>query len=254
MIDANPTQAASLKKVLADGHMLASHTYTHEKSLTAMTAAELTSEITRTSDTMFKHSGVKPAYVRAPRGECDQQCINRLTAMNLVVSHWNCDTNDWRQMDMAKKNPQQAATVSMEEPTKSIINGSNPATDSFILLQHEIHEFSVDILANMVAEAITKKGYRFVTMEECIGVPAYLDGSTVPPPTTPPTVTSPAVVPPPVGATTAPGAVVPTASVGTPQVTVQPPKPSGNSTAGAGIVKAGAWAMGLAAAVGYAFL
>ena len=254
MIDANPTQAASLKKVLADGHMLASHTYTHEKSLTAMSAAELTSEITRTSDAMFKNSGVKPAYVRAPRGECDQQCINRLTAMNLVVSHWNVDTNDWRQMEMAKKNPQQAATVSMEEPTK-MIGSSNPATDSFILLQHEIHEFSVDILANQVADLITKKGYKFVTMEECVGVPAYLDGSTVPP-TTPPTGTTP-VVPPPAGATTAPGAVVPTTPVTAPQVTVQPPKPStpaGNSTGGAGIVKAGAWAMGLAAAVGYAFL
>jgi hypothetical protein len=252
MIDANPTQAASLKKVLDAGHMLASHTYTHEKSLTLMSPTELTSEVTRTSDAMFKHSGVKPAYVRAPRGECDQPCVDRLTAMNLVVSHWNVDTNDWRQMEMAKKNPQQAATVSMEEPTKVIINGSNPATDSFILLQHEIHEFSVDILTNMVADAIIKKGYKFVTMEECIGVPAYLDGSTVPP-TTPPTVTSPAVVPP-VGATTAPGGVVPTASVSNPQVTVQPPKVSTPATAGAGIVKAGAWAMGLAAAVGYAFL
>ncbi|KAG0366621.1 hypothetical protein BC939DRAFT_451007 [Gamsiella multidivaricata] len=257
MIAQDAGQAGALKKVLAAGHQLASHTYSHS-NMDLMTVDQMKKEITDTAEIMFLNSGVRPAYMRAPEGRCAGLCTKTMTEMGLVISHWNVDTNDWRFKALSA---QEATDKSMVELNKVIIQDSNPATDSFILLQHEIHKFSVDLLADRVIDAILAKGYRFVTMEECVGKPAYLGGSTVPPTTVP-------VVP---SASTAPGAVVPTSAPG--GATTSPAAPASTATtasgsgpatssptitsnknidSAAGIVKAGAWAMGLVAVVGYA--
>ncbi|KAF9427553.1 hypothetical protein BGZ76_002295 [Entomortierella beljakovae] len=252
MVAQSPAQAASLKKILAAGHQLASHTYTHS-NLDAMTEEQMKSEITRTSDIMFQNSGIRPAYMRAPEGRCSALCTKVMTEMGLVISHWNVDTNDWRFKSLSAA---EATEKSMVEVNKVIIQDSNPATDSFILLQHEIHKFSVESLADRVISAILTKGYKFVTMEECVGKPAYLSGSTVPPVTS----TTPGVP----GASTTGGPAVPTGTVA--PSSGSGAVPSGSTTAapsaqttvnknnGAGLVKAGAWAMGVAVAVAYAMI
>lgn len=251
MIADVPSQAASLKKILAGGHQLASHTYSHG-NLDLMTEDAMRLEISKTSDVMFQHSGVRPAYMRAPEGRCDVVCTKVMESLGLVISHWNVDTNDWRHKALA---PEAAATESMKEINKVIIQDSNPATDSFILLEHEIHKFSVDLLAERVIDAVLAKGYKFITMEECVGKPAYLTGSVVPPVVPPTTNTTVPVVP------SASGTVTPSggATTGTPQKTttgaVVPSITTGNKGANsAGLVRAGAWAMGVAAAVGFAML
>ncbi|KAF9933604.1 hypothetical protein FBU30_005043 [Linnemannia zychae] len=183
MIDASPQQQGALKKMLEHGHQLASHTYTHS-NLDLMTEAQIRSEISRTSDAMFTHSGVRPRYMRAPEGRCSDACTKVMKELGLVISYWNADTNDWRHA--GEKTAESFVQKSMEEVNKVIIQESNPATDSFILLQHELEKFSVENLTDVVIDAILKKGYRFVSMEECIGQSAYLEGSVVP--TKPPTV------------------------------------------------------------------
>lgn len=176
MIDQDPAQAASLKKMLQGGHQLASHTYSHG-NLDKMTSAQMEQEMTSTSDLMFKHAEVRPRYMRAPEGSCAEACTKFMTDKGLIISHWNVDTNDWRH---TSEDPQVATEKSMKEINDVIINNSDPKTDSFILLQHEIHKFSVDFLADKVMDAILKKGYRFVTMEECVGEKAYMEGSILP--------------------------------------------------------------------------
>ncbi|KAF9300070.1 hypothetical protein BGZ91_009887, partial [Linnemannia elongata] len=191
MIAANAQQAGALKKILAGGHQLASHTYSHG-NLDAMTEDAMKLEISKTSDIMFQNAGVRPAYMRAPEGRCGAVCTKVMEGLGLVISHWNVDTNDWRFTALA---PAAAADKSMEEINKVIMD-SNPATDSFILLEHEIHKFSVDLVAERVIDAVTAKGYKFVTMEECVGKPSYLTGSVVPPVVPPTTNTTGPVVPP----------------------------------------------------------
>jgi len=238
-----PALSATLKNILAGGHQLASHTYTHS-NLDLMTEDQMKKEMQQTSDAMFTHSGVRPAYMRAPEGRCAELCTKVMTELGLVISHWNADTNDWRHTAEA---PQAAADLSMVEVNNVIIKNSNPATDSFILLQHEIHKFSVELLADRVIDAILAKGYKFVTMEECVGKPSYLTGSVVS--GTLPATSSSTILP----TSTTSGAVASgvsgTKSAGA-GATISPP--TGNKGAnGAGALQMGAWAMGLAAAVGF---
>ncbi|CAO3563675.1 unnamed protein product [Mortierella alpina] len=177
MIALNDQQAGALKKILADGHQLASHTYTHG-DLSNMTEAEMQREMSTTSDIMFTHSGVRPRYMRAPYGSCGEPCLKVMADLGLTVSHWNVDTNDWQHKDEA--DPLVATNKSMAEINSKIVANSDPKQDSFIVLQHELEKFSVEHLTDAVIDAVLKAGYRFVTMEECIGIPAYLPGSIVP--------------------------------------------------------------------------
>ncbi|KAG0232819.1 hypothetical protein BGW42_007902 [Actinomortierella wolfii] len=223
MVAQDPAQAALLKKMLEGGHQIASHTYNH-KNLDQMTPELMKKEITDTSDVIFKNAGVRPAYMRAPEGACADVCTKTMEGLNQVVSHWNADTNDWRH----KADPK-AVELSMQEVNNLIINNSDPKTDSFILLQHDIHQFSVEKLADAVADAITAKGYRFVTMEECVGKPAYLEGS----------------APKPTGS----NSTSPTSS----NSTAKPSQSADKKDSGASVKQIGAWAMGVAAVAG-AFL
>ncbi|KAF9941903.1 hypothetical protein BGZ67_003733 [Mortierella alpina] len=177
MIALNAQQAGALKKILADGHQLASHTYTHG-DLSTMTVAQMQSEMSRTSDIMFTHSSVRPRYMRAPYGSCGEPCLKVMADLGLVVSYWNVDTNDWQYKN--ETDPLAFTTKAMAEVNSKIVTNSDPKQDSFIVLQHELEKFSVEHLTDTVIDAVLKAGYRFVTMEECIGTPAYLPGSIVP--------------------------------------------------------------------------
>ncbi|KAI9234166.1 MAG: hypothetical protein BYD32DRAFT_398405 [Podila humilis] len=236
MIDQNAAQAGALKKILAGGHQLASHTYSHG-NLDNMTVDEMKKEMSTTSDAMFKHSGVRPRYMRAPEGRCGPLCTKVMTELGLVISHWNVDTNDWRFMN--EKDPLKATESSMTEITKVILNESDPAKDSFILLQHEIHKFSVEHLADRVIDSILKKGYRFVSMEECIGEKPYLEGS---------------ILPSIAGTSTTATATIATmtaSAAATTTTTTTAAKEQNNAGA---MTQVAAWTMGLTAALGYALI
>ncbi|CAO3563674.1 unnamed protein product [Mortierella alpina] len=219
MIDEKPEQAASLKKMLDAGHQLASHTYTHS-ILDTLTEEQMKMEMKNTSDTMFKHAAVRPYYMRAPQGECADKCMKVMTDLGYIVTRWNVDTNDWKHATLAAA---QATNLSMTEINEKIVAKSDPKVDSFIILEHEIHKFSVDFVAELVIDAVLKKGYKFVTVEECVGKPAYRDGSTIPAKAS--------------GSATASGS-----------------KPSGVPLSGAMTHLAGAWTLAVSALITYALL
>ncbi|GJJ75728.1 peptidoglycan-N-acetylglucosamine deacetylase [Entomortierella parvispora] len=245
---AEPQFSTVLKSVVDAGHQLASHTYSHD-NLDNMDAAKIREEMTSTSDLIFKQTGLRVAYMRAPEGNClTPTCIGVMNELGLVISHWNVDTHDWKFTSLT---PEAATDKSLEEINKVVIAESNPAVDSFVLLEHEIHKFSVELLAERVIDSIAAKGYKFVTMEECIGKPAYFGGNVTPP-------TNGTSVPAPSGGSST---AVPSSTGG-----VSRPAASSTSVTGpnisnpskgantAGSLRVGGWAFALASAVGYTLL
>ena len=91
-IEANPNLA---KAVVAAGHLVENHTFDHPH-LPTLTAAQITTEIQRTSDDIFKFTGTKPEYVRPPYGEVNQKVENSIESMHLKTALWTVDTNDWQ--------------------------------------------------------------------------------------------------------------------------------------------------------------
>ncbi|KAG0225210.1 hypothetical protein BGW41_004804 [Actinomortierella wolfii] len=253
-----------IKKIMDAGHQLASHTYTHS-NLDKLTPEAIHKELVDTNELMFKEAGVRPTYMRAPEGRCAEPCKKVVAELGMVLTHWNADTNDWRHKGLQSK---EAVPLSMKQINDYIINDSDPTKDSFIVLQHELLPWSVRDLTGTVIDAITAKGYKFVTIEECLGKPAYQGGAPPQPPTPNPTTPAPAPgtgSPAPGTGNLAPNAGNPAPSAGAPAPTDGKPSPSASSTpippaavskpdSGASIKQLGAWAMGAAALASYLLL
>lgn len=58
---------ATLKRMLAEGHQVASHTWSHPDLLT-LSQADVATQMTKLEDAMLKTIGVVPAYMRPPFG------------------------------------------------------------------------------------------------------------------------------------------------------------------------------------------
>src|SRR5688572_20166335 len=89
--------------------------------------------------------------------------------MGLTIVQWNCDSNDWQYEDNVADQGKTLTNIA------DIINPSNPKTDSFITLQHDIKDYSVEYVPKII-ELVVAKGYSIVTVEECVGLQAYAEG------------------------------------------------------------------------------
>jgi len=157
-----------IKREFADGHVVASHTYSHpDDGITKLTDAQLTKELKDLNDVLQELIGVKPAFFRPPLGSYNAQNEKILEANGFTGNIiWNVDPHDY----------QDKGTLPLEtylEPYKSKIAAADPAKDSFIALNHDVYDNTVNNIIPEVIKLVKEKGFKFVTMDECIGLKPY---------------------------------------------------------------------------------
>ncbi|ORX83424.1 glycoside hydrolase/deacetylase [Anaeromyces robustus] len=161
----NPTAQELLRREIAEGHVIASHTYTHpEGGITILNDEQLTYEMKTLNDLLFEVVGVTPAFFRPPLGEFNAQ--NEVVLENLGFTAniiWNLDSNDWKDVKINN------ATQNYIDKLKH----ASPEKNSFIALNHDIQKFTATKNLDIVIPIIKEKGYRFVTVDECLGMTAY---------------------------------------------------------------------------------
>jgi len=167
----------TLKATSDAGHQIALHSNTHA-DMNTLTPEQIKDEYTINLNAVKAAIGKEPTMARPPFGNCNEACAKVLTGdMALTIIQWNCDSNDWQYEDNVADQPKTFTNIA------DIINPSNPKVDSFITLQHDIKDYSVEYVPEII-ELIQGKGYTFVTVEQCLGntIPAYKDGAAAPAP------------------------------------------------------------------------
>jgi len=149
---------APLLRAHNESHLIASHTYSHS-DLTGLSDDLIREEIVKT-DMVIESviPGYKPRFLRPPTGAYNADVTAVLTETAHRNSMWNLDTEDW-------SNPYCPECVINN--VRNVIAPSNPNTDSFVILMHDIYENSVDVTEEII-DIIKAKGYRFVRMDECV--------------------------------------------------------------------------------------
>ncbi|KAK9709728.1 hypothetical protein K7432_008841 [Basidiobolus ranarum] len=161
------TQAAKagiskyLKQAYDEGHQIASHTNTHA-DLNKLSASQIKDEMLLTEKAIQGATGLVPAVMRPPYGNCNANCQGVMKEMGYLVVQWNVDSNDWKFMDMPEKWADLITNI------LNPVDKSNPQVQSFISLQHDIHKFSVERTATII-DGIKAKNYKFETVNECLG-------------------------------------------------------------------------------------
>jgi peptidoglycan/xylan/chitin deacetylase (PgdA/CDA1 family) len=138
------------RRVLAEGHEVGNHTFTHPK-LTTLTDEQVDVEIQKTQDIMGEALNHRAAWFRPPYGALRQNHAILLARRDLGIVLWSVDSQDWSQPDEAKI----AGTVLAETRPGSII------------LCHDLHRQTADGVG-AILDGLLERGFAFATLSELL--------------------------------------------------------------------------------------
>lgn len=173
---------AVIKRMRAEGHQIASHTYRHA-DLDTLSEADFKQEIYYNEQSINAITGIFPVYIRPPYLNCGATCQSRLANLGYHVIQTDLDTQDWA-------NDSPALIQNAKNNFDAVLNGKRPNTFSALPLTHDNHYYTVYSLAEYMLQRMAREGYRGVTVGTCLNDPLvnwYRPGTgTTPCPSVPP--------------------------------------------------------------------
>jgi len=163
----------AMRKAHRAGFQIASHTYKHKipKDL-----EEFRETLNDMDDFIEEVTGDRPHYFRAPKGHCDKNCQESLDDWGYHLIQWDTDTRDW---DLESSG---SVKQRVKDSIKYLEKKFSKEQDSYLILMHDTQNYTVhDIVPWILEESgMKEKGYRFVTVAECLGNKAgmYVSGNT----------------------------------------------------------------------------
>ena len=138
---------ALLKRMETEGHLIGNHTYSHVK-LSELDIARACAEVEKTNALICEVTGKEPEFIRPPFGEWKKamEC-----SFEMIPVLWDVDPLDWTTKNTA---------LVVERVLKDTKAGD-------IILLHDYYQSSVDAALEIV-DALTERGYKFVTVDELI--------------------------------------------------------------------------------------
>ncbi|KAI8070429.1 hypothetical protein BC940DRAFT_296066 [Gongronella butleri] len=150
-----------LKKAFDNGFEVASHTYTHP-DLTTLSNDQIKQQMMDNEKIIFEAIGKYPAVVRPPYGSVTEDDVQLLNSFGYAVVNWSIDEQDWN------NNPPLQQEL---DTLNAALN--TPTSQGYISLEHDVYEQTAKELAPKIVEAVKAKGLQFVSVSDCLGVPAY---------------------------------------------------------------------------------
>ena len=149
MIEAHPDL---VRKIVAGGHEIFSHTYDHPK-LPTLADAQITDELAKMESALQAVAGISPKpYFRAPYGARDPRVLGVAAQAGYQSVYWTVDALDWKE-----KGGETAAQVK-ERILASVAPGA-------IYLMHVGDSITGAILDDAFS-AIEAKGYKIVSLTQ----------------------------------------------------------------------------------------
>ncbi len=138
------------------GCQIGNHTYNHPQ-LTAISAQNVSYQLTKTSDIIANITGVRPTAIRPPYGSYNST-VSSVAGAPLIL--WSIDTLDWKSRN--------ATSV-----TNSVLSN---VRDGDIILMHDIYNSTATATESIIPELIAR-GFQLVTVDEL----AYYKNKTLSP-------------------------------------------------------------------------
>ncbi|PHH78849.1 hypothetical protein CDD80_6139 [Ophiocordyceps camponoti-rufipedis] len=151
-------RAPEVKRMLAEGHQLGSHTFRHP-DLANITEDEIRTEMTLNDIEIKKIIGKTPTYMRPPFFSTNDLAIKVLTDMQYKIINADIDTKDFE-----KNTPEtnDEAFANYQEAFNK--RGS-------ISLMHDVQNTTVNQLLPNVINFLSKTQRQSLTVGECLGDP-----------------------------------------------------------------------------------
>jgi len=142
----NVGKGAESRRVLAAGHALANHSFSHA-FLPKLNADKLNHQLADTNQALVAAVQQAPVLFRPPYGARNDKVLEAATALGMKTILWNVDSVDWG--DPVPQSIASRVIAQVERQKHGII------------LFHDIHERTTQALP-VVLDELTKRGYTFV--------------------------------------------------------------------------------------------
>ncbi|PQE25873.1 chitin deacetylase protein [Rutstroemia sp. NJR-2017a BBW] len=138
------------------GHQIASHTWSHA-DLCNITSAQRKNE-------MYKNEMAIRNILGPPYSSCTAECgcETDLQELGYHITYFDLDTSDYL-------NDSPTLISNSQTIFSNAISNSNPATDEFLVIAHDIHNQTSEVLVEYMLKSATEKGYKPVTVGTCLG-------------------------------------------------------------------------------------
>ncbi|MBI4331283.1 MAG: glycosyltransferase [Chloroflexi bacterium] len=156
---------ATARRIVEEGHVIGNHSYSHDANH-ALTGRGR-EDIRLAQEAIFRTVGLEPHLYRPPHGKKSPWELQYLKKINLVEVTWTAATND-----QVAKTPEKLALeiVGKVKPGRIILLHDGYGTDH----QGPRADRTTTVEAvPIIIRTLQDEGYRFVTVPELLGVPAY---------------------------------------------------------------------------------
>ncbi|MBQ9467574.1 MAG: polysaccharide deacetylase family protein [Clostridia bacterium] len=142
-----------LERVLADGHAIGSHTFSH-RHVSSVSRAQFFEEY-RKNDRLLRSFGVETKLFRPPEGVCDAKVQALSARFDCDIILWSVDTEDWRSPPVYK----------IVRAVLDRVQGGE------IILMHDYvsGESHTAAALEIILPELLSRGFEFVTVGELIG-------------------------------------------------------------------------------------
>ncbi|KAI1947414.1 hypothetical protein LOZ57_003141 [Ophidiomyces ophidiicola] len=148
-----------IQRAVNEGHQVGSHTFGHAR-LSDLNRDQITTEMTRLDDVVAQIlSGNRPTYMRAPFFAYSDVMLQTMKDLKYHVIDANVDTKDF------EHNTPEGVPESMRLFKAELDAGGS------ISLSHDVHQTTVQLLAQQMLDEVKARGLRPVTVGECLGDP-----------------------------------------------------------------------------------
>ena len=135
-----------------EGHSIGNHTYNHTE-LTRLNDRGIISQISRTNKAIEGITGARPVLMRPPLGARNKHIDYLIKNQNMYNIMWNVDPVDW---------DHKGAQLIHNRVVNKIQSGD-------IVIMHDFYPNTV-IATDMILSTLKAQGYRFVTVDEILGL------------------------------------------------------------------------------------
>ncbi|KAM0324359.1 hypothetical protein ACHAQA_008140 [Verticillium albo-atrum] len=152
---------AVMKRMVAEGHQIASHTWSHENS-SQLSETQMRNQMIYNEIAFNDVLGFFPAYMRPPYSICESQCQTVLSDLGYHVTYFDLDTEGYLHTE-----PDRIQTsVGLWDKAMA---AREPCSASYLHIEHDIHEQVATTLVDHILPSLAENGWRAVTVGTCLG-------------------------------------------------------------------------------------
>jgi len=138
-------------QILADGHELANHSYTHP-NLLKISQNELIAEVLRTRTVIKEVTGRQTHLFRPPGGNIDPAVVRQLRALDYNIVYWDINAGEYRKLPPAEQATQIMAKI---------------RPGSIVLLHNGLVDGTLNFLGILLNQ-LNQRGYACVTVSDLL--------------------------------------------------------------------------------------